>query len=81
MRGAIFFVLASATFISAQTVSPQNVSSFETDTSVARNASEPAARQMTVPAGTQVLLPLREVLSIPRPPKSATEFTAKQAFL
>jgi hypothetical protein len=59
MRGAIFFVLASATFLSAQTVSPQNVSTSDTDTSVARSASEPAVRQMTVPAGTQVLLHLR----------------------
>lgn len=59
MRGAIFFVLASATFISAQTVSPQAVSTSDTDTSVARNVSEPAARQITVPAGTQVLLHLR----------------------
>lgn len=59
MRGAIFFVLASATFISAQTVSPQNVSTSDADTSVARSTSEPAVRQMTVPAGTQVLLHLR----------------------
>jgi hypothetical protein len=59
MRGAIFFVLASATFISAQTVSSQAVSTSDTDTSVARNVSEPVARQMTVPAGTQVLLHLR----------------------
>ena len=59
MRGAIFFVLASATFISAQTVSPQAVSASDTDTSVARNVSEPAARQIIVPAGTQVLLHLR----------------------
>jgi hypothetical protein len=59
MRGAIFFVLASATFVSAQTVSPQTVSTSDTDTSVAHNASDPAARQMTVPAGTQVLLHLR----------------------
>jgi len=59
MRGAIFFVLASATFVSAQTVSPQNVSTSDADTSVARSASEPAVRQMTVPAGTQVLLHLR----------------------
>jgi len=59
MRGAIFFVLASATFISAQTVSPQNVSTSNADTSVARSTSEPAVRQMTVPAGTQVLLHLR----------------------
>ena len=36
MRGVIFFVLASATFISAQTVSPQDVSTSDTDTSVAR---------------------------------------------
>ena len=59
MRGAIFFVLASATFVSAQTVSPQTVSTSDADTSVARNASEPAVRQMIVPAGTQVLLHLR----------------------
>jgi hypothetical protein len=59
MRGAIFFVLASATFVSAQTVSPQPGSTSDADTSVARNATEPAVRQMTVPAGTQVLLHLR----------------------
>ena len=57
MRGAIFFVLASATFVSAQTVSPQNVSEPANDSPVA--SSEPAVRQMTVPAGTQVLLHLR----------------------
>jgi hypothetical protein len=58
MRGAIFF-LASIIAVSAQTVSSQSGSTSDADTSVARNATEPAVRQMTVPAGTQVLLHLR----------------------
>jgi hypothetical protein len=59
MRGAIFFVLASATLVSAQTVPPQNVSTSSNDSSAAVSASEPSVKQITVPAGTQVLLHLR----------------------
>ena len=59
MRSVVFFVLASATFVSAQTVPAQNVSTSGNDSSAAVSASEPSVKQITVPAGTQVLLHLR----------------------
>jgi hypothetical protein len=60
MRGVLFFLFASAIAVSAQDVPAQNVSSQKTsDSAVATNSGDPAVRQITVPAGTQVLLHLR----------------------
>lgn len=59
MRGVIFFLLVSAIFVSAQTGPAQNVSAPASDSSVAGNASDSAVNQITVPAGTQVLLHLK----------------------
>ena len=49
MRGVVLFVLASIVGVSAQT----------TSVSATSNGGDPAVRQMTVPAGTQVLLNLK----------------------
>ena len=57
MRRVIFFLLVSATFVSAQSDSAQNNSSPTSDSAVA--SADPAVKQITVPAGTQVLLHLR----------------------
>ena len=59
MRGVIFFLMVSAIFASAQTGSEQNVSVPASNSSVAGNASDAAVKQITVPAGTQVLLHLK----------------------
>jgi hypothetical protein len=65
MRGVLFFLLASVIAVSAQDVSPQsastqNVSSQKTsDSAVSTSSGDPVVKQITVPAGTQVLLHLR----------------------
>jgi hypothetical protein len=60
MRGVIFFLLASAIAVSAQDVPAQNVSSEKTsDSAVATSSGDPIVKQITVPAGTQVLLHLQ----------------------
>jgi hypothetical protein len=60
MRGVIFFLFASAIAVSAQDVPAQNVSSQNiSDSAVATSSGDPAVKQITVPAGTQVLLHLR----------------------
>jgi hypothetical protein len=63
MRGVIFF-LASAIAVAAQaassqTISPQTASAQTNDSAVSTSSSDPALKQITVPAGTQVLLHLR----------------------
>src|SRR6478735_4382965 len=60
MRGVLFFLLASAIAVSAQDVSEQNTPSQKTsDSPVSTSSGDPAVKQITVPAGTQVLLHLR----------------------
>jgi hypothetical protein len=63
MRGVIFF-LASAIAVAAQaassqTISPQTAAAQTNDSAVSTGSSDPALKQITVPAGTQVLLHLR----------------------
>lgn len=57
MRGVIFFLLVSAILVSAQSDSEQNNSTPASDSAVAN--ADPGVKQITVPAGTQVLLHLR----------------------
>jgi len=60
MRGVLFFLLASAITVSAQDVSEQNTPPQKTsDSPVSTSSGDPAVKQITVPAGTQVLLHLR----------------------
>jgi len=71
MRGMIFFLMALSIAVSAQdvsssaqnasspNVSSQNVSSQSSDSAVLTSSSEPSLKQITVPAGTQILLHLQ----------------------
>lgn len=60
MRGVLFFLLASVIAVSAQDVSEQNAPSQKaSDSAVATSSGDPTVKQITVPAGTQVLLHLR----------------------
>jgi hypothetical protein len=64
MRGVIFFLVVSVMAASAQTASSLAVSSQTTsqqanDSGVPTSSGDPALKQMTVPAGTQVLLHLK----------------------